>query len=130
MKKLVLIYSVLQLAQVQSATLGGVGVGNGMVVAGLNIRNNFADRVQAEDRLRQMAIEINSGKNKTVASFIKQGNCDPTFAQMDEAKLTKYFPVKEDSLKKKKEIVIHTKVFLKNCKKYKAIKDHKPFDIE
>ncbi|MBK25500.1 MAG: hypothetical protein CME70_16005 [Halobacteriovorax sp.] len=110
------------------AALGGVGVGNSLTVAGLNIANGFKTKEEAIAHLKKLATEINQGKSSVVNRYIAEGNCKKSYSSFSGADFYDLYPIEKDSVKRTLQLAVHVKVHLKDCKKISKIKDDQPFD--
>ncbi len=111
-----------------AALLGGVGVGNGHVVAGINIKEGINSKEQAVALLKKLALEINSGNSTRVNEYIKQGDCQKEYSVFNDAEFFDFYPIEKESVKRNSEVAMHLRIFLKNCKKVSKIKDDTIFD--
>ncbi len=110
------------------AALGGVGVGNSLTVAGLNIARGFKTKEEAIAHLKKLAMEINQGKSSQVNQFISDGKCKKAYSKFSGADFYDLYPIEKDSVKREVQLAMHLKVHLKDCKKISRIKDDQPFD--
>lgn len=109
-----------------AALLGGVGVGNGMVVAGTNIQNGFRSREEATDFLRTLVPMINRGELPKIKEYIAQGNCTAGKAALENADLMNHYSIDKNQVSKTREVVMHLSIELEGCKTPRRIKDELP----
>ncbi len=129
MKKKLLCLCTLSLLSLDSfAARGGVGVGNGHVIAGININQGIKTKEQAVELLKKLAAEINAGNSSRVNSFIREGGCEKEYSVFNDAEFFDFYPIEKDSVKRTGQVAMHLRVFLKNCKKLSKIKDDDVFD--
>lgn len=114
------------------ANAGGVTVGNGQgrVIVGLSLKNDFETEFDLTQYADQIINEIHKLNFKRIIKMRRAGDCDPSYAQVQTLDVQSFYKLLNGELTLKREYVGYLKVELKECKKIKNILADEPFGGE
>lgn len=125
MKYLILISVILS----TTVFAGGVTVGNGQgkVLVGISLRNNFQGEMDVTDFANHLIQKIRLGKFKRVNKMKKDGRCADDYSQAKILNVESFYTVKNGQLSLDREYMGYLQVELKDCKKIDTITADEPF---
>lgn len=102
--------------------LGGVDVGNGMVVnSGFELGLEFTSEEELVKYFNDQSISIRMAEHKSVKSLIRLGKCQPGKVKLQNLHWNNYYPtIKEKLLKKRYKGVVN--IGLYKCKRPEIVK--------
>jgi len=125
MKYLVLISVILT----STVFAGGVTVGNGQgkVLVGISLRNNFQGEMDVTDFADQLIKEIRKGQFQRINKMKKDGHCADSYSQAKLLNVESFYTVKNGQLSLDREYMGYLQVELKDCKNINTISADEPF---
>ena len=108
---------------------GGVTVGNGQgrVIVGLSLRQDFQKEEDLVMEAQMLIDEIHRGDNLRINDMIAQGNCEVSSQSVKSLKTQKFFKFIGDEISEEKEVIGYLQVELSKCKTHELISADEPY---
>lgn len=129
MKESVLLVLACFMAMIGDTSAGGVTVGNGQgkVLVGLSLKNDFKTEFDLKTEAQNIIDSINRDQFERVKKMQADGMCQADYSQVKSLNIETFLPIINGHLSLEREYVGYLQVELKECKHINKIEADEPF---